>query len=38
LIRTGRFVIRHERIERRAELGAMLATASRGNGKPKEMA
>jgi hypothetical protein len=38
LVRTGRFVLRHERIERRSELAAMLATASRGNGKPKEMA
>jgi quinone-modifying oxidoreductase subunit QmoC len=32
LIRTGRFVARHERIERRAELDAMLAVAS--NSKP----
>jgi heterodisulfide reductase subunit C len=38
LIRTGRFVIRPEHIERRAELAAMLATASSGDGKPKEMA
>jgi heterodisulfide reductase subunit C len=36
LIRTGRFVVRQERIERRAELGAMLATAARGDAKPKE--
>ena len=31
LIRTGRFVIRHERIERRAELASML---NGGNGRP----
>jgi heterodisulfide reductase subunit C2 len=37
LIRTGRFVIRHERIERRAELAAMLAAANSGNGKPKQI-
>lgn len=35
LIRTGRFVIRHERIERRAELAAMLAAA--GNGKVRDV-
>jgi len=38
LIRTGRFVARHERIERRAELAAMLAAAGDGNGQPKEVA
>jgi len=38
LIRTGRFVARHERIERRAELAAMLDAASNGNGQPKEVA
>jgi hypothetical protein len=36
LIRTGRFVARHERIERRAELAAMLEAA--GNNKPKKVA
>lgn len=38
LIRTGRFVLRHERIERRAELAAMLSAADcdNGNSKPKE--
>ena len=38
LIRTGRFVIRHERIERRAELAAMLAAAGNNSGTPKEVA
>jgi heterodisulfide reductase subunit C len=38
LIRTGRFVARHERIERRAELQAMLAAASNGNAQPREVA
>ncbi len=38
LIRTGRFVIRHERILRRAELAAMLDTAGNGGGQPKEIA
>ena len=40
LIRTGRFVLRHERIERRAELAEMLAVAgkSRGHGHGKEVA
>ena len=33
LIRTGRFVIKHERIERQAELNAMLATIGNGNAK-----
>ena len=33
LIRTGRFVIKSERIERRAELAAMLATVTNGQGK-----
>ena len=33
LIRTGRFVIKHERIERQAELNAMLATIGSGNTK-----
>jgi heterodisulfide reductase subunit C len=33
LITTGRFVLRPERIERRAELEAMLAAAEVGNGK-----
>lgn len=37
LIRTGRFVIRHERIERRAELAGMLAAAGNDSGKPKEV-
>jgi len=36
LIRTGRFVLKHERIERQAELEAMLATI--GSGKTKEAA
>jgi heterodisulfide reductase subunit C len=36
LIRTGRFVARHERIERRAELAAMLAAAGNHNRKPGE--
>ncbi len=36
LIRTGRLVILHERIERRAELAAMLEAAN--NGKAKEVA
>jgi len=31
LIRTGRFVLRPERIERQAELAAMLATVNNGN-------
>ena len=31
LIRTGRFVIKHERIERQAELNAMLATIANGD-------
>jgi len=35
LIRTGRFVARHERIERRAELAAMLAAADNDNPGPK---
>jgi len=38
LIRTGRFVLRHERIERQAELAAMLAAADNNNGQPKEAA
>lgn len=38
LIRTGRFVARHERIERRAELQTMLAAAGNGNGPLKEVA
>jgi len=38
LIRTGRFVVRQEHIERQAELTAMLAAANQGNGKPKEAA
>lgn len=33
LIRTGRFVLRPERIERQGELAAMLAAADNGNGK-----
>jgi heterodisulfide reductase subunit C len=33
LIRTGRFVLKPERINRRAELSAMLATVGNGNGK-----
>ena len=33
LIRTGRFVLRPERIERQAELAAMLATVNNGNGR-----
>ncbi len=37
LIRTGRFVLRHERIERRAELEAMLGASGSGEGKPKEI-
>jgi heterodisulfide reductase subunit C len=36
LIRTGRFVARQERIERRAELQSMLAAASNGQDQPKE--
>ena len=36
LIRTGRFVIRHERIERRAELAAMLAAANGGRNHSKK--
>ncbi|MGA2748975.1 MAG: 4Fe-4S dicluster domain-containing protein [Verrucomicrobiota bacterium] len=36
LIRTGRFVLWQERIERRAELTAMLDAANRGNVQPKE--
>jgi len=36
LIRTGRFVLRHERIERRAELDAMLATVGDGKAGGKE--
>jgi heterodisulfide reductase subunit C len=35
LITTGRFVIKPERIERQAELDAMLATITNGNGKEK---
>jgi quinone-modifying oxidoreductase subunit QmoC len=35
LIRTGRFVLRAERIERRGELATMLAAAGNDNGKPK---
>ena len=39
LIRTGRFVMRHERIERRAELAAMLdAAGSNGRNAKKEAA
>jgi len=38
LIRTGRFVIRHERIERRAELAGMLAAAGSNTAPPKEAA
>jgi quinone-modifying oxidoreductase, subunit QmoC len=38
LIRTGRFVLRAERIERRGELTEMLAAAGNGNPKPKEVA
>ena len=37
LIRTGRFVLRAEHIERRSELAAMLAAAGNGNGKPKAL-
>jgi heterodisulfide reductase subunit C len=37
LIRTRRFVLRAERIERRSELAAMLAVAGNGNGKPKAL-
>lgn len=33
LIRTGRFVLRPERIERQEELAAMLATVNNGNGR-----
>ena len=36
LIRTGRFVLRQEHIERRDELTAMLAAAGNGTGKTKE--
>jgi hypothetical protein len=36
LIRTGRFVLKPERIQRQAELAAMLATVNgNGNGKAK---
>lgn len=35
LIRTGRFVLKPERINRRAELAAMLATVSNGNQRAK---
>ncbi len=35
LIRTGRFVLKPERISRRAELSAMLATVGDGNGKDR---
>ena len=38
VIRTGRFDLRPERIERRAELAAMLDGADSGNGKAKEAA
>lgn len=38
LIRTGRFVARHEHIERRAELAAMLAAAGSIDDKPGEAA
>ncbi|HEY9173279.1 MAG TPA: 4Fe-4S dicluster domain-containing protein [Verrucomicrobiae bacterium] len=38
LIRTGRFVLKAERIEQQAQLQAMLAAASNGNGQPKEVA
>lgn len=38
LIRTGRFVVRAERIERQAELQKMLAAAGNNNGRPKEAA
>ena len=34
LIRTGRFVILHERIERRAELEKMLASVEAGEEQP----
>jgi len=36
LIRSGRLVILHEQIERRAELAAMLDTVGDGDDKPKE--
>ena len=36
LVRTGRFVLRQEHIERRAELTTMLAAAGNGTGKTKE--
>ena len=36
LIRTGRFVILHERIERRAELEKMLASVEAGNWRPED--
>lgn len=38
LIRTGRFVVKAERIEQQAQLQAMLAAASSGNGQRKEVA
>jgi heterodisulfide reductase subunit C len=38
VFRTGRFEIRPEHIERRAELAAMLASVDNGNGKAKEAA
>jgi heterodisulfide reductase subunit C len=38
LIRTGRFVLRQERIERQAELAAMLATTSNSKPSHKEVA
>ncbi len=37
LIRTGRFVLRQERIERRSELAAMLAVAADRREEPKEV-
>lgn len=38
LIRTGRFVVRAERIDRQAELQNMLAAAGSNNARPKEVA
>lgn len=38
LIRTGRFVLRAERIEHQAELEKMLAAAGNNNARPKEVA
>ena len=37
LIRTGRFVVRHERIERQTELATMLAAAGYEATRPKEL-